>query len=586
MSDLANLAPQTLLDWEAYRRELDRIAEHRYSSVEYELIRRAFDYAADIHREQLRFSGDPYLTHPIAVSLTAAAYTLDAPTIAAALIHDTVEDGGSLADVRKRFGDEVAQLVDGVTKVDKIHYHGAERAAESMRRMFFAVAEDVRVIILKLVDRLHNMQTLWAHPAPEKRLRIATETLDIYAPIADRLGMGELKGELEDLAFAYVHPDEHRWVSREIRKRIPEREDHLKKVQPLLERALHDEGIPVVAISARAKRFYSAWKKVSRYDMNWDHVLDLVALRVVVPEIEHCYAALGAIHALWPPMPGRIKDYIALPKPNGYQSLHTTVFCEGGNATEFQIRTETMQRESEYGITAHWLWSETEKPKTGTRLVGKKFAWVNQLKAWQEKIGAAQSSEDYLESLKIDFFRDRIFVLTPKGDVVDLPENATPVDFAYHIHSEIGDHAVGAKVNSKMVSLDHPLSSGDMVEMLTQKNKRPSAEWLAFAKTALARSQIRHALKSAAPVESPVRATEFEITVDDRVGILKDISGAIARFRINIETASAERRASVYSTILIRFQQKRPDQIEKIKTQIKKIRGVRSIVERVKPAKS
>ncbi|MBI2038886.1 MAG: RelA/SpoT family protein [Candidatus Niyogibacteria bacterium] len=585
MNDLTNLAPQTLLDWDAYHRELVRISGNRYTGAELSLIRRAFDYAADIHREQKRFSGDPYFTHPIAVSQSATAYKLDAPTIAAALLHDTVEDGGALSDVKKRFGDEIAFLVDGVTKVDKIHYHGAERAAESMRRMLFAVAEDVRVIILKLVDRLHNMQTLWAHPAPEKRLRIAKETLDIYASIADRLGMGELKGELEDLAFAYVFPDEHRWMAREIRKRIPAREEHLKKIRPILEKALADENIPALFVSARAKHFYSAWKKLLRYDMNWDHLLDLVALRVVVPTIEDCYAALGVIHALWPPMPGRIKDYIALPKPNGYQSLHTTVFCLDGNATEFQIRTEAMHRENEYGITAHWLWTQTGKPKEGTRLVGKKFAWVRQLRTWQKEFGHAERSDDYLESLKIDFFKDRIFVLTPKGDVVDLPENATPVDFAYHIHSDIGNRAAGVKVNSKMVPLDHPLSSGDMIEIITQKNRRPSSEWLAFVKTSLARSQIRHVLRGAAPPETKPTETELEIAVNDRVGLLKDISGAFARFRINIETASVERRASAYPVILVRFRHKNPGQLGKIKTQIKKIRGVHSIAEHAKPAK-
>lgn len=586
MSNLSNLAPQTLLDWNAFERELGRISENRYTAAELAMIQRAFEYAEMIHREQKRFSGDPYLTHPIAVALASAAFRLDASAIAAALLHDTVEDGGTLRDIKKKFGDEIAFLVDGVTKVDKIHYQGVERAAESMRRMLFAVAQDVRVIIIKLADRLHNMQTLWAHPTPEKRLRIARETLDIYASIADRLGMGELKGELEDLAFAHVFPEEYRWMAQEIRKRIPTRKDHLNKVKPIIEKALADEGMPVRAISARAKHLYSTWKKLLRNDMNWDHVLDLVALRVVVPSVEECYAALGVIHALWPPMPGRIKDYIALPKPNGYQSLHTTVFCLDGNATEFQIRTEVMHHENEYGIAAHWLWNEAGKPAEGTHMVGKKFAWVRQLQTWQKEFSQTLESNDYLESLKIDFFKDRIFVLTPKGDVVDLPENATPVDFAYHVHSEIGNRAAGAKVNSKMVPLDHALSSGDMVEIITQKNRRPSSEWLAFVKTALARSQIRHTLRDAAPPETRPTETEFEIAVDDRVGILKDISGAFARFRINIETASVERRHSAYPVILVRFNHKNPGQLEKIKTQIKKIRGVRSIAERVKSAKS
>lgn len=573
----------TLLSWSEYQKQLSKTAKDHYLLKDLDLIKKAFDYASTIHQNQKRFSGEPYIHHPATVSLNTASLQLDAETVAAALLHDTAEDGGTLKAIKKNFGDEIAFLVKGVTKVNKIKYHGAERSAESMRRMFLAIAGDIRIVIVKLIDRLHNMETLWALPSPQKRMRIAMETLEIYAPLADRLGMGEIKDELEDLAFHYVYPQEFKWVKKEISRRIPLREQYLTHVIPLVSKELAREDIQPIEISARAKHLYSTWKKLLRKDMDWERILDLVAVRVVVDDIENCYAALGLVHALWPPMPGRIKDYIALPKPNGYQSLHTTVFCLNGKPTEFQIRTKAMHKEAEYGIAAHWFWNEKGKPKNSGKAHETKFSWVNQLQTWQKEFRKNKnSSEEFLESLKIDFFKDRIFVLTPEGDVIDLPEGSTPIDFAYHIHSEIGDRAVGAKVNSKLVSFHYQLASGEVVEILTQKNKKPNAEWLSFVKTSIARSRIRSAVSKESETPAETKEIEFEITVQDRVGLLKDISGVFSAFRLNIVTAAVTRNQDVYPSIAIRFREKKTGQLEKIKTRLKKIRGVESISEKIK----
>jgi len=555
-----------------------------FSAGDLNLIKKVFEYASLAHKDQTRFSGEPYINHVADVALDAAALKLDAKTIAAALLHDTVEDNvATMRDIKKQFGDEVAFLVRGVTKVDKLKYHGAERAAESMRKMFLAVAEDIRVVVLKLVDRLNNMKTLYALPSEAKQRRIASETLEIYAPLADRLGMGELKNELEDMAFQYVYPQEYAWIKKEVDQKVPAGEKYIKKIMPVIKKELAREGVKPAEISARAKHYYSAWKKLLRYDMDWGRVLDLVAVRIIVSNVEECYSALGIIHKLWRPMPGKIKDYIALPKPNGYQSLHTTVFCVDAQPTEFQIRTESMHREAEYGIAAHWFWDEAGKPKSGTKVSGQKFSWVRQLQSWQKEFKRGQSSEEFLESLKIDFFKDRIFVLTPKGDVIDLPEGSTPIDFAYHVHSEIGNHAAGAKINSKMVSLSTPLASGNTVEIITQKNKKPSSEWLNFIKTSLARSRIKKILGiTRPPKKADDKETELNIRVRNRVGVLKDITEVLASFKINIEGVSSAASSNEYPAIIVKFRAKTREQLERIKTRMKKIRGVQSVEEKTK----
>ncbi|MBI2507157.1 MAG: bifunctional (p)ppGpp synthetase/guanosine-3',5'-bis(diphosphate) 3'-pyrophosphohydrolase [Candidatus Niyogibacteria bacterium] len=570
------------LGWSEYSALLERSGGRRFSAEDLKKIEASLKYACSAHRGQKRLSGEPYINHVVEVSLGVAALKLDADTISAALLHDTIEDNvATLRDIKKNFGDEVAFLVRGVTKVDKLKYRGVERAAESMRRMFLAVAEDIRVVVLKLVDRLNNMKTLFALPSEEKRKRIAGETLEIYASIADRLGMAEIKNELEDLAFGYVYPQEYEWVKKEVGERIPERERYIKKIIPILKKELAAENIKPLEMAARAKHYYSAWKKLLRRDMDWDRVLDLVAVRIIVKNLEDCYSTLGAIHKLWRPVPGRIKDYIALPKPNGYKSLHTTVFCLDGRPTEFQIRTREMHEEAERGIAAHWFWDEAGKPKGGAELGGKKFSWVKQLQSWQKEFSRAQSSEEFLESLKIDFFKDRIFVLTPKGDVIDLPEGSTPIDFAYHIHSEIGNRASGAKVDSKMVPLSTPLSSGNTVEIIIKKNRKPSAEWLNFVKTSLAKGRIKRELGIFRPSQKKDQdQTELNIVVKNRVGILKDITEVLASFKISIENISSAAKDDNFPSIALKFRSKNNEQLERVKTRLKKIKGVQSVAEK------
>lgn len=550
-------------------------------SDELKLIEKAFNFSQTVHQGQKRLSGEPYFYHPLAISKNIIALNFDAETVAAALLHDTIEDGGvSLNKIRKIFGEETAFLVDGITKVNAIKYKGFERTVESIKKMFLAIAEDLRVVILKIFDRLHNMETLYVH-SPEKQKRIALETLDIYASIADRLGMGDVKGKLEDLAFPYIYPEEHKWLLSQVKEKIHEREEYLKKITPLVANELKKERIAVADVSYRAKHYYSLWRKLQRYDMDFSRIYDLAACRIIVKDIEDCYAALGVIHKLWKPLPGRIKDYIALPKPNGYQSLHTTVFCVDKKITEFQIKTIEMNREAELGIASHWAWSEAGKLKQGAR--PPKFVWIEQLRNWQNEFGKNKnvSSGEFLESLKIDFFRDRIFVLTPKGDVIDLPEAATPIDFAYMIHSDIGDSANGARVNGALKSLSYKLSSGDMVEILTHKEKKPNREWLSFVKTQNAKSRIRRHFKLPSESFSSVQKSvqqKMILKVEDRIGLLKDVASVFSGLKINIQNLKGEPSiSSDYHEIVVLFTAKDSGQLNQLKNKLKAIKGVEEI---------
>jgi len=458
---------------------------------------KAFRIAEEAHHGQTRQSGEPYFRHVYFTALRLMEWRLDAPTIIAGLLHDVVEDTSyTLEQLKRDFGDEIAFLVDGVTKLSRVRYRGVKAQAENLRKMVLALSEDLRVVMIKLADRLHNMETLEALPAQKQR-RIALETTEIYAPLAYRLGMQNLAGELEDLAFPYLYPEEYAWLQKNVAEKYEERERYLDNVRPILEQALKDNGILVLKIDYRAKRWSSLWKKLKRHDLNLEQVYDLIAMRIIVRTVEDCYAALGVIHQLWPPLPGRIKDYIALPKPNGYRSLHTTVFCLDNKPTEFQIRTIAMHEEAENGIAAHWIYEEAKNPRSFIHRKTspkdkRRFAWVAQLRDWQEQF---PGSKEFLESLKVDFFRDRIFVITPRGQVIDLPAGSTPVDFAYQIHSQVGDQCSGAKVNDKIVSLDHKLQSGDVIEILLQKSKKPSESWLNFIKTATAKKRVRAALR-------------------------------------------------------------------------------------------
>ncbi len=463
--------------------------------ADFELIKKAYYFAEKAHHGQKRKSGEDYIIHPLYVAYYLAEMKLGSITIAAGLLHDVVDDTEvTNEEIQKEFGKEIAFLVEGVSKLGKIKYRGIQRYVENLRKIFLAMAEDIRVILIKFCDRLHNLKTLSYLP-PEKQKRIALETLEIYAPLCHRLGIGDLKGRLEDIAFSYAYPKEYKKLINQVKERYEQREKYLKKVRRVIEKELKKAGVDIIEIHSRSKRYYSLYQKLLRYDNNLDKIYDLVALRIIVKNVKDCYRALGIIHKLWKPLPGRIKDYIAVPKPNNYRSLHTTVFCLDGKITEFQIRTPQMHKEAEFGIAAHWYYTEqkglvSQIKRFVTKPPEKKLKWVRQLQEWQRETKEL-SPDEYLKSLKIDFFKDRIFVFTPKGDVIDLPEGATPVDFAYAVHTEIGNKCAGAKVNEKMVALSYSLKNGDLVEIITDKKREPSQDWLKFVKTNMARSRIK-----------------------------------------------------------------------------------------------
>ncbi len=477
------------------------IAE-RYQGPDRSLIERAYAVAEAAHHGQTRLSGEPYLAHPVRVAEFLVRMDMDAATVAAALLHDVLEDTRTTPDeLHAQFGDEVAFLVEGVTKLTALPYRsgsevriGTDPYVASLKKLFLAMAKDIRVIIIKLADRFHNIETLQFHP-PEDRRRIALETLEVYAPIADRLGIGSLKGQLEDLCFPYVYPDEHHALTASTAARYRDRLKYLERVKPIVARYLADAGIEPSSIHARAKRSYSLFQKLRKYDMDMNRIFDLVALRIVVPTVAACYEALGVIHAHYHPLPGRIKDFIAIPKPNGYQSLHTTVFCEKGRIVEIQIRTPEMHLHAEQGIAAHWAYSEAGKPHAAVA-AAQEVAWVEQLKASLAGI----RTRDALRNIEVDFFRNRIFVFTPHGDIKDLPEGATPIDFAYAVHTELGNSITGAKVNDRIVPLAHELHSGDVVEVTKSKSAKPSLDWLTVVRTSEARQKIKSWFKRNDPV--------------------------------------------------------------------------------------
>ncbi len=547
------------------------------------LVARAFLFSEKAHGSQKRKSGDPYFRHVLATAEILAEWHLDDATIAAGLLHDTVEDTGvNLETIQKEFGEEVAFLVDGVTKLGRIKYRGVEGKVENLRKMILALSQDLRVIFIKLADRLHNMRTLAVLP-PEKQRRVALETDEIYAPLAYRLGMQNLSGELQDLSFPYLYPEEYRWLLRATKEQYEKRLAYLKSIKPQVEKLLKQHNIHPIAIDFRAKRYGSLYKKLLRHDMDIEKIYDLVAMRIVVGAIPECYAVLGVLHEHWPPLPGRIKDYVAMPKPNGYRSLHTTLIGPEKKIIEFQIRTKDMHEENEYGIAAHWLYEQKKKGEVvSAKKMTEEVRWVQQLKNWMERFRGEQSDpQDFLRSMKIDFFRDRIFAITPMGEVIDLPVGATPVDFAYHIHSEVGNTCVGAKVNNELVPLDHKLQSGNLVEIITQKNKKPSEDWLKFVKTSIARDHIRSALRAknqlARSARLPTKA-ELKIVVEDRVGLIKDISTTTARSHIHILNFEMKNHAgSRFPVDRVEIGTTDKRKIEKLILKLKNIKGVREV---------
>ncbi|MEO1171285.1 MAG: bifunctional (p)ppGpp synthetase/guanosine-3',5'-bis(diphosphate) 3'-pyrophosphohydrolase, partial [Myxococcota bacterium] len=448
-----------------------------------DLIQRAYMYSAKVHAGQVRKSGEPYLIHPIEVSYILNQLRLDEASLATGLLHDTVEDTlATLDDIRALFGDEVATLVDGVTKLSQIRFDNDQhKQAENFRKMLVAMAKDIRVVLVKLCDRLHNMRTL-EHMAEVKQRRIAQETLDIYAPLANRLGINWLKGELEDLSFRYIEPTEFKKIETKVNEFRREREEYVGLVIRQLHDVLEKRGIDA-KVAGRPKHLYSVYKKMQARKIEFDDVYDVVAFRVLVDSVSKCYEVLGHVHSMWHPIPGRFKDYIAMPKPNRYQSLHTSVIGPGGDRIEIQIRTDEMHRIAEEGIAAHWEYKEGQKAKDK-----QDFAWLRQLLEWQRDL---DDPNEFLDTVKYDLFTDEVFVFTPKGEVISLKRGATPVDFAFGVHTEVGLHCAGAKVNGRMVPLRYELKNGDMVEIITNQAQQPSKDWLAFVRTSRARAKIR-----------------------------------------------------------------------------------------------
>jgi GTP pyrophosphokinase len=470
-------------------------------------LQNAFHFAAERHKGQKRDSGEPYMIHPLSVTNVLVDMQMDLICLQTGLLHDIVEDTDtSLSEIEARFGEDVARCVDGVTKLTKIDLANREdRQAESLRKMLLAMTSDIRVVIVKLADRLHNMRTLGSL-SRERQERIAQETLDIYAPIAHRLGMGKIRGELEDRAFQVLEPEASAELIREIDAKREQNEEYLEKIKTAIEQKLARENIPA-RVDGRVKRAYSVYLKLKRQKIRLDQVYDLLAIRIVTDSVKNCYAALGVIHNEWHPIPGRIKDFIAIPRPNLYQSLHTSVIGPGGVAFEVQIRTEAMHRIAEEGIAAHWKYKEGRK---GSGVDDQRIAWLRQLVEWQREM---RDPSEFMSTLKVDLYPEEVYTFTPRGRVIVLPRDATPIDFAYAIHSDVGATCVGARVNGTIRPLRYPLKNGDVVEILTQPGHQPSKDWLGLVKTPRARNRIKHvinAVERAKAVEIGQKSLEKE----------------------------------------------------------------------------
>ncbi len=487
----------------ALRHELLAEVAAHHPGGDLDLVERAFDLAVEAHAGQLRATGEAYVTHPIAAARTLAEMGLDPASIAAALLHDVPEDTEhSLVDLEERFGPEVAHLVDGVTKLSKFSTHShEERQAENIRKMLLAMAQDIRVVLIKLADRLHNMRTLGALPA-DKQVRIARQTMEIYAPLAERLGIWQMKWELEDLSFKHLDPERYRELASQLDTRRHHRETYIERAIAVLRPELERAGISG-DMSGRPKHLYSIHKKMQRKGAVFGEIYDVYAIRLLVDDVRDCYAALGVVHALWRPIPGQFDDYIAVPKGNGYQSLHTAVIALDGKPLEIQIRTHAMHQVSEVGIAAHWRYKEGSRAE---RDYDAKLAWLRQLMDWQREVSDAT---EFVEGIKLDLFQDQVFVFTPKGDIKDLPAGATPLDFAYRIHTDVGHRTIGSKVNNRLVPLDYRLQNGDIVEIVTTKGEHgPSRDWLTIVRTSHAREKIRQWFKKKDRDENIVHGRE------------------------------------------------------------------------------
>ncbi len=496
---------QKAMDPEALRRHLLSAVAKQHPQADLEIVNRAFDFALEAHSSQIRASGDPYVTHPIASAQILAELGIDPVAVSAALLHDVPEDTDyGLSDVEERFGPEVAHLVDGVTKLSKFSTHSHEQQqAENIRKMFLAMADDIRVVLIKLADRLHNMRTLGALRT-DKQQRIARQTMEIYAPLAERLGIWQIKWELEDLSFKALEPEAYRDLAKLLDTRRTGRETYIDRSIDELKPRLADAGIEA-ELQGRPKHIYSIWKKMQRKAAEFGEIYDVYAVRLLVHEIRDCYAALGIVHALWRPIPGQFDDYIAVPKNNLYQSLHTAVMAIDGKPLEIQIRTHAMHQVSEVGIAAHWRYKEGSKAE---RDYDAKLAWLRQLMEWQRDVSESDATE-FVEGIKLDIFQDQVFVFTPRGDVKDLPAGSTPLDFAYRIHTDIGHRTIGAKVNNRLVPLDYRLKNGDIVEIVTTKGEHgPSRDWMNLVRTSHAREKIRQWFKKKDRAENIIHGRE------------------------------------------------------------------------------
>jgi guanosine-3',5'-bis(diphosphate) 3'-pyrophosphohydrolase len=468
---------------------VDRVRQYN-PSASTDVIERAYEFSAEVHKGQRRKSGEPYLTHPLHVASIIADMRLDVPSVVTGLLHDTVEDTlATLDQIEGTFGEEIASLVDGVTKIGQISFTSREeKQAENFRKMLLAMARDIRVILVKLADRTHNMRTL-GHLDAHRQAEIAQETIEIYAPLAHRLGIYWIKSDLEDNALRYLHPEVYYQLKRSVAKKKAERERYTKDVISILSKRLGEAGLEA-DVSGRPKHFYSIYQKMQAQSLHYDQIFDLIAFRILVDTVGECYEALGVVHAAWKPVPGRFKDYIAIPKPNGYQSLHTTVIGPHGERIEIQIRSREMHRIAEYGIAAHWRYKTSGDAGAND---DQRFAWLRQLLEWQQQL---QDPQEFLRTVKEDLFSEEVFVFTPKGDLLNFPLGATIIDFAYRIHSEVGRHCTGARVNGRIVPLRYQLQSGDTVEIITTPTQQPSKDWLKIAKTSRARARIRGYVKA------------------------------------------------------------------------------------------
>src|SRR5271165_395011 len=484
MASLRQQIATTALTFTKFRELMKQMQENRPQD-DLTIVKKAYDYSLKHHEGQSRASGEPYLVHPLEVALVLAEMKMDPVAIAAGLLHDSVEDTSvTIVDIRKEFGEQVAHIVEGVTKISKIDFATREEAqAENLRKMMLAMVDDIRVVLIKLADRLHNMRTL-EHLQPDRQRKIAEETLEIYAPIAHRLGMGKIRGELEDLGFRFLDPAGFDQVEKAVNARRKEGEAFLAKMQSILNDKLKEAGIQA-KVESRIKRLFSIHKKLQRQRISVDQVYDLFAMRVITRSLQDCYAVLGIIHNIWRPVPGRIKDFIAMPRPNFYQSLHTSVITEDGTPFEIQIRTEEMHKMAEEGIAAHWKYKDGPVSAQDEQ----RLAWLRQVVEWQRDVS---DPNEFLSTLKVDLYPEEVYTFTPKGKVVVLPREATPIDFAYSVHTEVGHSCVGAKVNGRMVPLRHKLHSGDIVEILTQSGHKPSRDWLAIVKSSRSRNKIKH----------------------------------------------------------------------------------------------